>query len=472
MSIGNIALRGVSWTALGTVVRGVVQFTRLIIAARILEAAELGALALVNLVIGLAFIIGDGGFASAFIYYRDLSQSRKNQLYTLSILIAAVLSLVLFSTSSIIESFFNIPGSGLLLAWIAPIFIFRSLSQLPIASLQKELKFKDIAKIEIVSSCSGLALMFVLLHFDYRALAIVWSQLFAVLMLFITMLFVGRKHLFSLSLIHFEQILEPLKYGLYQTGDALVNYLSSQFDQLLIGKVLGAEVLGFYAYIKDLVFRPALQLINPIVNRVTFPLMASIGKSQEKAKVYAGVLEILSLINIPLYLFMAFYSELILTIVYGQEWAQHGTLMSLMSIYMMLISLVNPSGALMRATGEVKRAFWWNIFVTVVRPGVIIASISGGIEAVVASLVALQTLLFVLHVKYLIKPVVNLRYISVFAPILLPAFAAISSIAMTHYGLNYGGNIGDEILALVTALAYIIIVAPFSVKKLKTILRK
>ena len=90
--------------------------------------------------------------------------------------------------------------------------------------------------------------------------------------------------------------------------------------------------------------------------------------------------------------------------------------------------MMNPIGVLLRASGEVKRGFWWNIAVTVVRPLVIVLSINEGITVMVQALVALQVLLFLLHWKLLIKPISGLSFFQ-FAAALGPACITFFAIA-------------------------------------------
>ena len=112
------------------------------------------------------------------------------------------------------------------------------------------------------------------------------------------------------SKLRLNSIIAPIKYGLYQTGESFVNFISAQLDQLLIGKLLGPDVLGIYAYVKALVFRPALQLINPVVNKVAFPLIVKHKETHSLAILYGMVIRLLSLINIPLYCLVALFLNL------------------------------------------------------------------------------------------------------------------------------------------------------------------
>ena len=307
------------------------------------------------------------------------------------------------------------------------------------------------------------------LFYGLKLEAVVFSQLITAGVLSFVLLFFAQLESVSLKFPRWSETSKPIKYGLYQTGEAFINYLSAQFDQLLIGKLLGSEVLGIYSYVKALVFRPALQLINPIVNKVTFPLMVNYKESHSITNIYAQIIRFLSMINVPLYLGMALYPATVLFIAYGQEWQQHAELLRWLALYMLIISLINPVGALLRATGEVKRGFLWNSFVTLVRPVVIIASVSFGVVWLVKMLVLLQVFLFVLHWRFLISPVTKLTFGNLIKACIMP-FSALGISAFVVFVFDVQVQAMPSLVELLfVALAYCLLMFPFVRNTLKKI---
>lgn len=410
MSAARDAISGVSWTASSTIIKGLLQLAQLIVLARYLTPSELGVLAIVQLVVSFAQIFGDAGISNALIFHKNLVKDQLNQLYIVNVLLGLFISAVVFVMAFPVAIFFDMQALTLLLWWLSPVFLIRSFGQQPLALLQQAMRFNSIAKIEIFASVVGFAVLIAFLLFDFRLLSVVVSQLVNAIMLS-SCLLIGFTHLRpKLTRLRLNSIIEPIKYGLYQTGESFVNFISAQLDQLLIGKLLGAEVLGVYAYVKALVFRPALQLINPVVNKVAFPLMVNHQHTHSLALLYSMILRLLSLINIPLYSLVALFPGLILSLTFGEQWLGHAELLRWLALYMLIISMMNPIGVLLRASGQVKRGFWWNIAITIVRPLIIVFSIKLGIVEMVKMLVLLQVVLFVLHWVYLIKPVSGLSF--------------------------------------------------------------
>lgn len=461
MSIAKVAAKGVSWTAISTLLRGALQLAQLALLARFLQPHEIGALALVNIVVGLAQIFSDAGLSNAIIYHKDLTMDRLKQLYLVNILFGSIIALVVAGAAYPLAQFFDAPALGMLLLMLSPIFLLRGISQQPNALLQKELEFQTLAKVETVSALVGFIILIGCLSLGLGLESVIVSQLMnATVLTYLLRRAVDCPFPTSLS-IGWSENKQPFIYGLYQSSEALINYLSAQFDQLLLGKLLGTDVLGVYAYVKELVFRPAIQLINPVVHRVTFPLMSNYRDGHELAGIYQNIIRLLSVVNIPLYLGLALYPQWALTFAFGADWAQHGELLRWLSLYMLLISLINPIGALLRATGQVKRAFWWNVLVTIVRPLVVIVSFKYGLVWLAKALFMQQLVLLFAHLILLLKPACSLSPWRYFSATWLPLviFALASSLV---WGLvSFILPLSETAQVLVLASMYVLLFLPF-----------
>lgn len=469
MNLPQHASSGGAWVGISTLTKGFLQVIQLIILARILTPIELGIVAVINLVIGFAQIFGDGGLSNALIYHKELNKNQKNQLFVVNLLFGVLLSLIVALLSTPIAAFFAMPELASLLLLLSPIFFIRSLGQQIQALLQQTMAFKTLAKIEIAAQVVGFTVLSTLLNLNYKAEAVVFAQLTTALCL--VFCFYTLKDLRpALARVNFSEIKQPIRYGLYQSGESLVNYTSAQLDQILVGKLLGAETLGIYAYIKDLVFKPALQLINPVVNKVAFPLMVNFSDSENRAKIYLSMLTLLCFINAPLYLFASANSEWLLSLTYGTEWGIHAELFTWMAYYMLLISIVNPVGVLLRSTGNVKRAFWWNILVTAIRPAAVVVAISGSVLLLAQTLTVLQLVFIGLHVVLLLKPIANIGVYSL-AKVVLPPICMCVVLTTLSQWLIQPTTLAAVIISVALCIAiYLLAMFPF-LKQLKSELR-
>jgi O-antigen/teichoic acid export membrane protein len=221
-----------------------------------------------------------------------------------------------------------------------------------------------------------------------------------------------------------KEISSPAKYGLYQSLEGLVSMLSRQCDQLIILKFLGAEILGIYSYIKDLIGKPLLQLINPIINRLLFPLLVKLPFSERRA-FYMRSLLVLSTFTMPLYLGLAYFSEPFLIFILNNSWGEHHLVASLLALTYLMMAMITPCSSLLQAMGAVKRSFYWNVAVTIIRVSVIFASVPFGIEVMLGALLILQAFILFAHWYVLIRPMIHISLFSFFKVPSIPLTLAV-----------------------------------------------
>ena len=67
--------------------------------------------------------------------------------------------------------------------------------------------------------------------------------------------FGGRAYLPRFQ-FHWKLSLPYLKFGLFETGNLLINVFSTQIDKALIGRLLGPTLLGYYSIAWELIVFP------------------------------------------------------------------------------------------------------------------------------------------------------------------------------------------------------------------------
>ena len=107
--------------------------------------------------------------------------------------------------------------------------------------------------------------------------------------------------------IHFNgKKLKYFKIGSFTVGSSILDFFSNEIDILIIGKLLGAESLGLYSLAKQLVVK-LYAVINPIITSVLSPVLSYMQEDKTQVKkYYMRIINILSTINIPVYLNYSF----------------------------------------------------------------------------------------------------------------------------------------------------------------------
>jgi len=118
-----------------------------------------------------------------------------------------------------------------------------------------------------------------------------------------------------------EQILEFRGFGKHIFRGAATNYIGSQADKAIVGRLLGAEPLGLYSFAWRVASIPATSLFAPVF-RVAFPVFSSV--QEDAARLRAGFLRALSFMMIvaaPISAGIWAISSDLVGLVFGAKWA-------------------------------------------------------------------------------------------------------------------------------------------------------
>ena len=368
MSLKKQAITGTRWTTLSTVVLAIVSMIKLSVLSRYLAREDFGLMALVGVVTGFITLFVDMGINTAILHKQDIKEKEYYSLYWLNFFFSVILYGLIALSAPFLASFYGEPELEFLLYIMGFGLILSTLGRQFKTQERKALQFKFISLLDIVSGVISLGVAIILAVYDFGVYALVYAMLTQFFISNIVLLFYGLNK-YGLQL-HFQfiEIRRFLKIGMYQVGGQVVNYFNRDLDTLLVGKLLGTEILGGYSLAKQLVFRPA-SIINPILTLVGAPSLAKIQNDKiALARNYLKLLNVVSALNFLAYLGIIILAPYIVAILYGQNFEFITPVVQILSIYMFLRATFNPVGSLVVATGKTDLDFYWNIFSLLVMP--------------------------------------------------------------------------------------------------------
>lgn len=459
MNLKAQAISGVKWTTLSTVITTVLQLLQLAILARFLDPSAFGLMAIVMVVLGFVGAFADLGISNALIHRQDVTKEELSSLYWLNVIAGLIMFFVTSIIAPFIAKFYNEIELTRLIILISLTFIIQSFAQQFSMLLQKELRFREIARIEIVNKIFAFLITVYLAYKGFGVDALVYGALASSLVQTLQFLPIGLREYRPALRFKISEIHSFMSFGMYQMGEKTVNYFNLQIDTLLIGKLLGMEVLGIYNIAKQIVMRPA-QVFNPIVTRVTFPAMSKIQNNIPKLKeVYLKTINYLSSINFPVYAFVFVFAQEIVLLMFGPKWHDAVLIIQILSIWAAWRSTGNPMGSLLLARGRADLGFWWNFGLFFYVPvGVWMASHWGLVGVAVGLNIIMATLIYP-GWKILVYPLCGAGFWEYHKEILKPAFVVIICGAIVYFATYF---LPDAILpkmilgALVGAVALMV----------------
>lgn len=366
MSLKEQVIKGIRWSVFGSVLTTIIQFAQNIILAWLLTPEDFGLMAMVVVCIGFILPIFDLGLGAAIIQKKDITSLQLSTLYWINILtgifcyiliwLVAPFANLFFSTDINLETFIRLSGLVFLIAPWGTQFG---------AILVKSLKFDLQQIINIVSILSTFTVAIGLAINDFGVFSLIYSYLFSRIVSTILNFHFGRKFHVPRFEFSLKSVKDLLNFGLFQTGTALVNYLSANIDKIFIGNILGPSALGLYTVVWNLVLLP-LRKINPIVNNIAFPVFSKIKEiSGQIHSYYSNAVILLMLINFPILLFLMLNSFQFLELLYGKKWLAAASTFSILSVVGFLKTIANPGGSLLLSKGRADIGFYWNCLWTI-----------------------------------------------------------------------------------------------------------
>lgn len=436
MSIKQKAIDGVKWTSLSSILVAILQLLQISVLARYLAPEDFGLMALATVVIGFSRIFSDMGVSNAIIHHQNTSHEQLSSLYWLNIAVGISLFLLVSIASPWISLFYDEPRLTELLIILSLSFIILAIGNQYRILFQKDLQFNLMAKIEIVAAAGAFVVAVVCAIAGFGVYSLVNATLASTIIASALYLFFGISTHRPSFIFRYDETKKYLGFGMYQTGQSTLNYFNSQFDVILIGKLLGAEALGIYSLVKQLAMRPA-QIINPIITKVTFPILAKFQNDTDALKgVYLKTINYISSVNFPIYMLIAVLAEPIVIIMFGEEWRKAAPVLQILAVYFMIRSIGNPIGSLVMATGKVHREFWWNVGMFAVFPVSIYIGSFWQLEGVAISLTILMLLALVPMWFFMVKPLCNAKFTEYFKQILIPASIAVLAGILSYFVVN------------------------------------
>jgi O-antigen/teichoic acid export membrane protein len=390
LNLKTIALSGVSWTAFSSVIGILFNLVQIAVLARVLITNDFGLMALVLVVVNFSNIFTDLGFSKAVVQKQHTNQVQLSTLFWLNIISGILVFVIIWFSAPYIAKFYKSDDLLDLLHLSSIIFLIQPPGQLPLAILQKNFRFRAIEIRNIAARGISLMLTLVLAYNGFGVYSLVYGQIALVGVGTIAIWIAARKAFrlqFSFSL---KEVTDYFRFGLFQTGDQITTYFSSQIDTLIIGKVLDTHSLGLYSVAKDLVSKP-VQILNPIITKVTFPLIASINDNLKRTKkLYIKIVKIVSFISFPVYAGISLFGLEAVKLILGDKWLEAVSILQILAFVYLLRSKGNPSGSFLQAIGRPDISFYWNLSMMIVIPVFFIVGANWGITGVAVAFLLYQ----------------------------------------------------------------------------------
>jgi PST family polysaccharide transporter len=214
------------------------------------------------------------------------------------------------------------------------------------------------------------------------------------------------------------------------TGFEIVNYFSRNIDQLLIGKFLGSQVLGYYSIAYKIMLLP-LQNISWVAGRVMFPAFSRIQDDLEKVrKTYMKMAKAISLATFPIMLGLFAMAPEMVHVVLGLKWEPVVILLRIFSVCGMIQSVGTTVGNIFLSQHRADMVFHLSIVSSLIVGVSVAVGLRWGINGV-ALCYTLQALVWSHAVLIFATRLIGLKFSRFYSKLTVSYMIGITVLAVT-----------------------------------------
>jgi lipopolysaccharide exporter len=429
----------------------VAQMGAQIVLARILGPQDFGVWAMVLVVTSLTNQFREAAIAQVLVQKGFENKVLTNTVYTLGINIAMMMFGVQILAGFTLSQFVSLPAVFLLTTVVATVFLIGAGAGCHGAFLMRQMRFRDLAICEVGAGFARVAGTILAAIFGCG----VWS--FVIGELAMTGVDAIMKR--TLSQYHFSYgfKLDPTAItavGGYIRGLLGINlavYANTTGDNIVIGKLLGTQALGYYNMAYQLAMFPVFILSQ--VNRVNFSVLSQQDRDQQQHYVSQS-LELYALVAAPIFGLAYLIAPWVIPLLYGISWAAAIPLFQIILSFAYARGFMAILGTALNALGHpsMNAMINWALVPLSIPAYFIGAKIAGSVGVAIAVALVMGIIatawFWITTCRAADWPLYSL-----IQPIVLPTLAIISSIIATLQ-IPFANNLQSFLQPLITLIIY------------------
>lgn len=378
------SIRGGAMTMLGQGGKFIMRMGLTIILARLLTPEDYGLFGMVTVVVGFVALFKDLGLSVATVQKANINHRQVSTLLWINVAISCTLMVITMALAPAIARFYGEPRLIRLTIVLSIGFIFGGLSAQHQALLRRQMRFKALAAIEIgsmfISTLAGIVSAW------YGAGY--WSL--AILQLSGQMATAVGSWLLSGWVpgppVRGAGVRPLLAVGSNYTGFTVLNYLSRNLDNLLIGSYLGAAPLGLYNRAYQILLLPLTQISIPI-RQVAIPTLSHLQNDIPRYRAYYHkALLLMTSFGMPLVAFTFVTAYPLILVLLGEKWIEVVPIFRVLAVAGFLNTFSMAAGWVFISFGRTDRQFRWSIMASALTALSFIIGIRWGALGVAAGL--------------------------------------------------------------------------------------
>ncbi|MGB3797328.1 MAG: lipopolysaccharide biosynthesis protein [Alteraurantiacibacter sp.] len=408
------------------------QLATTMVLARLLTPEDFGLIAIVAVVLGFSNLFADFGLSAATVQRKELDHNTLSVLFYIQLGIGLVLTAGIMLAAPLFADFFDDDRITLLVIAMAPTLLFQAAAAQHIALLQRRMMWLKMQGVPIIAmACGSVAAIALTLTTDIGYWALVVQIWIAAVM---TCAMAWAFSLWRPGRVSDWSAAAPVvKFGLNLTGYNILNGWHRQFDNIIIGAVVGPQQLGYYSRAYGLLMLPLTAVVRPF-NSAVYPAMSRLQAEPDRwSRMFLSSVATITCITAPLAGLLVLLADVIIPLLFGDQWLPSIDIFQVLSISMMVHPVYTAAGLLSFTLGRSRHMLYASIVSTAIYTVAFVIGIEWGAIGVAASYTVAVFLIVPPWVWWSARGT-SVRAMRVFGAVAPPIFAA--TVALLIAGLS------------------------------------
>jgi O-antigen/teichoic acid export membrane protein len=312
------ALFGSTVMALASTLRVVVQITILPIIGRLLGPRAYGQIALVAPFIFFAMLLAESGLGICIVRAERVTKELEGTVFCFSacfsLFLIAVFALLAYPVGHLMHE----PLFPALLLGMSSILVLAALNIVPAGLLLREKRYSCIALSDLASTLGSVAAVGIGILFDWGVWSLVAQQV-AFWVCKVAVVTIG-SHSRPQFIFRWRIIKENISFGSNLTASSILSFIARNIDNVLIGALMGTEILGYYALAFQVVGLPSLIASGSVYYTVFSGTSEAIRKGDSSSDHFVNALRGVLLLSAPAMVGLAVTAPLSIPLILGTKW--------------------------------------------------------------------------------------------------------------------------------------------------------
>ena len=358
-SLSTRVVKGGIWVFSLRLIDQALFLIRITILARLLAEYDFGLMGIAMLTMATLETFTRTGFREALIQKKEHAEDYLDSAWTILMVRGILLYICVYALAPQAAVFFKAPEARLIIQVFGLSILFRSLTNVGVVFFQKELEFNKQFLYEITGILTNFVVMVVLAILLRSAWALVLGFLARH---FVQMIMSYLIHPYRPRLrFNREQLAELFGFGKWIFGSSVLVFLVTQGDDILVGKMLGAAMLGFYQLAYKISNTPTTEISYNIA-LITFPAYAKLQDNTAKLReAYLRFLQVTSVLSFPLTALIIALAPEFVTVFLGVKWMPMVPAMQILAMTGLVRALINTTDPLFHGLGKPKIEARWQL---------------------------------------------------------------------------------------------------------------